>query len=106
MDAITSLMYQNSTLLGSIIVVGVLAYLGSNAISPSNTALRRIVGYLSGSLMVVIGVFGFYFGASSLLTRLFAHIYIMDIQRLEWAFIGAASIIVGLVLVRQAFRSL
>ncbi len=104
MDAITSLMYQSSTLVGSIILVGVLAYLGTNAISPSFLALRRMVGYLAGGLMVVIGVYSFYFGASKLLTLLFAHIYIMDVYRLEWAFIGAVSIIMGLVLVRQAFR--
>lgn len=104
MDAITSLMYQSSTLIGSIILVGVLAYLGTNAISPSNVILRRMVGYLAGAAMVAIGAFSLYFGASYLLTNLFAHIYIMDVNRLEWSFIGGVSIIVGLLLVRQAFR--
>lgn len=104
MDTITSLMYQNSTLLGAIILVGVLAYLGTNAISPSNIILRHLVGYLTGTIMVVIGAFAFYFGASNLLTRLFAHIYSMDTQRLEWTFVGAVSIVVGLLIVRQSFR--
>ena len=104
MDAITSLMYEPSTLVGSIILVGVLAYLGTTAISPSNVVLRRIVGYFTGGIMVIIGVFALYFGASKLLTLLFAHIYIMDVQRLEWSFVGAVALIVGLLLVRQSFR--
>ena len=104
MDTITSLMYQPSTLLGSIILVGFLAYLGTNVISPSHAAIHRMVGYLTGAIMVVIGVFALYFGASKLLTLLFAQIYILDVNRLEWTFLGAASIFVGLLIVRQSFR--
>ncbi|MGH2505450.1 MAG: hypothetical protein ACRDID_23310 [Ktedonobacterales bacterium] len=97
-------MYQSSTLLETTIFVGVLAYIGTAAISPSNIALRRLVGYLAGGLMVVVGVFSFYFGAAKLLTLLFAHIYTFDAFHIEWAFLGAVAIVVGMLLVRQAFR--
>lgn len=104
MDAIVSLMYQSSTLLGTIIFVGALAYLGTAGISPSNVPLRRIVGYLSGGLMVVVGVFSLYFGANKLLILLYNRIYDFDIFHLEWTFLGLVAIIVGMLLVRQAFR--
>lgn len=104
MDTITAFMYQSSTLLGTIIFVGALAYIGTAAISPSNIVLRRIVGYLAGGILVIVGVFSFYFGASKLLILLFNHIYLFDSFRIEWTFLGAIAIIVGLLLVRQAFR--
>lgn len=104
MDPITSLMYENSTLVGAIILVGVLAYIGTNVISPSNPGLRRLVAYLCGLAQIIIGGFGFYFGASKEITLLFAQIYTLDIFRLEWTFIGAVAIIVGFVLVFQAYR--
>ncbi len=104
MDAITTLMYQNSTLIGSIILVGALTYIGTNAISPENVTLRRLIGYLTAGLLVVIGVFSFYFGASKELMLLFAHVYQFDIFRLEWTFVGAVAIVVGLLLASQSFR--
>lgn len=104
MDAITSLMYESSTLVGSIILVGALTYLGTNAISPGNIGLRRFVGYLAGALLIIIGCFGFYFGASKELTLLLAHIYQFDAFRLEWMFVGLVAIIVGFMLARQSFR--
>lgn len=104
MDTITAFMYQGSTLLEAIILVGVLAYIGTAVISPSNFVLRRMVGYLSGGILVIIGVFSFYFGASKLLVLLFNHIYLFDSARIEWTFLGAIAIVVGLLLVRQAFR--
>jgi uncharacterized membrane protein len=66
--------------------------------------LRRLIGYLSGGLLVIVGVFSFYFGASKLLILLFNHIYLFDSFRIEWAFLGAIAIIVGMLLVRQSFR--
>lgn len=59
-----SLMYQPSTLIAAIIVIGALAYIGTIAISPSNIELRRLVGYLTSIALVVIGVGSFFFGAS------------------------------------------
>jgi hypothetical protein len=106
MDAIDTLMYQNSTLLGAIILVGALAYIGSNVISPTNVALRRLVGYLVGAALLVIGGYSFYFGVSKEWALLFAHIYTFDLFRLEWMFVGLLAIIVGLLLARQSFRGM
>ncbi len=104
MDAITSLMYENTTLIGSIILVGALTYIGTNAISPENVALRRLMGYLTGALLVMIGSFGLYFGASKELMLLYAHVYQFDIFRLEWTFVGIVAIVVGFLLAGQSFR--
>ncbi|MDE3228328.1 MAG: hypothetical protein KGO05_00480 [Chloroflexota bacterium] len=105
MDAIFSVMYQSSTLLGTFIFVGVLAYLGTAAISPGNVALRRFVGYCSGTLMVIVGVVSLYFGGERLLTLLFAQLYTsLDFYHVEWTFLGIVAIIVGLLMVRQAYR--
>lgn len=101
-DSITSLMYENSTLIGAIIVIAALAYIGTNGISASNPGLRRLVAYLCGLSQLVIGGFGFYFGASKELTLLYAQVYDFDLFRIEWAFVGAVAIIVGFVLFYQA----
>lgn len=106
MDLFNSLMYQNSTLLISIIIVAALAYLGSNVISPSNMSLRRLVGYITSIALLLIGACGFYFGASKEVTLLFAHTYVFDLYRIEWIVVGALSIIVGLLLGRQAIRGM
>jgi hypothetical protein len=106
MDLINSLMYQNSTLLGAIILIGGLAYVGTNVISPSNITTRRIVGYWTGTLLVLIGAYAFYFGASKEFTLVYAHIYLFDRYRLEWMFIGLLALVVGALLVRQSYRRL
>ncbi len=106
MDLFNSLMYQNWTLLVSIIIVAALAYIGTNVISPSNMSLRRLVGYLASLALVVIGAGGFYFGASKELTLILAHSYVFDLYRVEWIVVGALSIIVGLLLARQSFRGM
>lgn len=104
MEAITSLMYENSTLIGSIILVGALAYIGTNAISPDNIALRRLMGYLTATILVLIGAFSLYFGASKELMLIYAHVYQFDVFRLEWTFVGVVAIIAGLLLARQSLR--
>lgn len=106
MDLFNSLMYQSSTLLISIIIVAALAYIGTNVISPSNMALRRVVGYVASLALLLIGASGFYFGASKELTLLFAHTYVFDLYRVEWIIVGALSIAVGLFLARQSFRGM
>lgn len=105
MDTIFSLMYQNSTLVGTFIFVGVLTYLGTAAISPGNVALRRFVGYCSGTLMVIVGVVSLYFGGERLLTLLLAQLYTsFDFYHIEWTFLGIVAIVVGLLMVRQAYH--
>lgn len=104
MDLFNSLMYQNSTLIGSIILVAALAYIGTNAISPSNVQLRRFVGYLTSAAMILIGAGGLYFGASKQVALVLAHIYIFDVFRVEWMVVGILSIAVGLLLAYQAQR--
>lgn len=106
LDQITSVMYNNSTLIGAIIVIGLLAYIGTNTISPSNVRLRRLVAYLTGAALIVLGALGLYFGASKELTLLFAKIYLFDTFRIEWAGVGAAAIIAGFLLMRQAYTSM
>lgn len=106
MDTITNLMYQNSTLIGAIILIGALAYLGTNTINPDHMSVRRIVGYLTGSLLVGIGTFSAYFGASKVVALIYAHIYTFDLFRIEWLGIGLLGLIAGFLIVGQAFRSL
>lgn len=101
-----SLMYETSTLVGAIILVAALAYVGTNVISPSNIELRRLVGYLSSIALVVIGAGGFLFGASKELTLLLSKVYVFDAFRIEWMFVGALAIAVGLLLARQSLRRL
>ncbi|HEY7974357.1 MAG TPA: hypothetical protein VID72_03375 [Ktedonobacterales bacterium] len=104
MDLFNSLMYQNSTLLGAIILVAALAYIGTNAISPSNVVLRRLVGYLASAALVLIGTVGFYFGASKQIMLVLAHIYTIDLFRIEWMVVGLLAIGVGLLLAHQSLR--
>lgn len=106
MDLFNSLMYQNSTLFVSIIIVAALAYIGTNVISPSNRSLRRLVGYVTGFALILIGAGGFYFGASKEVTLVLAHAYVFDLYRVEWIIVGALSIIVGLLLARQSYRGM
>jgi hypothetical protein len=106
MDLFNSLMYQNSTLIGSIILVAALAYIGTTAISPSNVTLRRLVGYLASAALILIGAGGFYFGASKQVTLILAHVYIPDFYRIEWMVVGFLALAVGLLLARQARRGM
>lgn len=106
MDLFNSLMYQNSTLIGSIILVAALAYIGTNVVSASNVALRRLVGYMTSILLVLIGLSAFYFGASKQVTLILAHVYIFDIYRIEWMVVGVLALAVGLLLARQSRRSM
>ena len=106
MDTVTNLMYQNSTLIGAIILIGALAYLGTNTINPDHMSARRIVGYLTGALLVAIGTFSAYFGASKLLALIYAHVYTFDVFRVEWLGVGLVGLIAGFLIVGQAFRSL
>jgi hypothetical protein len=103
LDQITNGMDSDSTLIGAIILVGLLAYIGTNTISPANVRLRRLVAYLSGAALIVLGALGFYFGASRELLLLYAKVYQFDTFRLEWAGVGAAAIIAGFLLMRQAY---
>lgn len=99
-----SLMYQPSTLIGAIIVIAALAYLGTNVISPSNAELRRLVGYLASIALVVIGAGSFVFGASKEVVLLLEKVYDVDTFRIEWMFVGLLAIIVGMLLARQSLR--
>lgn len=104
MDLFNSLMFQNSTLIVSIIIIAALAYIGTIAISPSSVQLRRFVGYLSSAVLVIIGAVGFYFGASKEVTLVLAHVYVFDIFRVEWIVVGLAGIVVGMLLAFQSLR--
>lgn len=104
MDAITSLMYSNSTLITAVIAVGVLVYIGTNAISPTHIWLRRITGYWTGSVLVVLGAVALYFGASKLLVLLYLKIFQFDVFRIEWTAVGALALIAGFAIVRQAYQ--
>ncbi len=106
MDTLTTLMYQNSTLIGVIIFVGALAYIGTNTINPEHIAIRRLVGYLTGTILVMIGAFSAYFGGSKLLGLLYAHVYILDVFRVEWLGVGLLALLVGFLIVFQSLRSL
>ncbi len=99
-----SLMYQPSTLIIAIIIIAALAYLGTNAISPSNIELRRLVGYLASIALVVIGVGGFFFGASKEVVLLLEKVYDFAAFRIEWMVVGLLAIVVGLLLARQSLR--
>jgi hypothetical protein len=99
-----SLMYQPSTLIVAIIVIAALAYVGTNAISPSNIALRRLVGYLASIVLVVIGVGSFFFGASKEVVLVLEKVYEFDAFRIEWMFVGLLALIVGMLLARQSLR--
>lgn len=99
-----SLMYQPSTLIAAIIVIGALAYIGTIAISPSNIELRRLVGYLTSIALVVIGVGSFFFGASKEVLLILEKVYDFDVFRIEWMFVGLLAIIVGMLLARQSLR--
>jgi hypothetical protein len=99
-----SLMYQPSTLIIAIVIVAALAYLGTNVVSPSNTELRRLVGYLASIVLVVIGAGSFVFGASKEVVLLLEKVYDFDAFRIEWMFVGLLAIIVGLLLARQSLR--
>ena len=104
MDLFNSLMYQNSTLIGSIIAVAALAYIGTNVVNPSNVQLRRFVGYLASAALILIGAGGFYFGASKQITLILAHVYIFDLYRIEWMVVGILALAVGLLLANQSLR--
>jgi hypothetical protein len=106
LDTITTLMYQNSTLIGAIILVGVLVYIGVNGISPRHIRIRRIVAFCIGCALVIIGAFEFYFGASKEWEMLQSHIYQSDTFRLEWALVGVIAFITGILLVRQSHRDM
>jgi len=99
-------MYQNSTLLGAIILVGALAYIGSNTINPELITIRRIVGYLTGTILLMIGAFSAYFGGSKILGLLYAHVYILDMFRVEWLGVGLLALVVGFLIFAQSFRRL
>ena len=99
-----SLMYQPSTLIGAIIIIAALAYLGTNAISPSHIELRRLVGYLASIALVVIGAGSFFFGASNVVVLLLEKVYAFDPFRIEWMFVGLLAIIVAMLLARQSLR--
>lgn len=104
MDKFTTIMYDNSTLVGAIIVIGVLAYIGSNGISPTHLWLRKTVAYGTGIALVALGALAFYFGASKLLILIYVKDFQFDVFRIEWTLIGALALVAGFLLVRQAYR--
>ncbi len=104
MDKFTSMMYDNSTLIGAIIAIGALAYIGSNGINPTLRWLRKIVAYGCGIVLVALGALAFYFGASKLLIMIYVKDFQFDVFRLEWTAIGALAIAAGFMLVRQAYQ--
>jgi hypothetical protein len=104
MDVFNTLMQSNSTVFGAIILIGLLAYLGTNVVDPSHAALRRMVGYLSGTSLVLIGVLALYFGGSRELLLYGAHVYTLDTLGVEWVALGAVALIVGAGIVGYSFR--
>lgn len=106
LDTITGVMYSNSTLIGAVIAIGALAYIGSNGISPTHLWLRRVVAYGAGIALVALGALAFYFGASKLLVLIYVKDFQFDVFRIEWTVIGALSLVAGFLLVRQGYRQM
>ncbi|HEU0027248.1 MAG TPA: hypothetical protein VFQ25_09045 [Ktedonobacterales bacterium] len=103
MDSIFALMSYNSTLIGAIAAVGVLAYLGVLGIDPSHALPRLLTGYICGTALVLLGGLAFYFGAAYVLPLVLTGRYGFDTLHLEWIGVGVIALIVGALTVRQAF---
>jgi hypothetical protein len=96
-------MIDNTTLFGAILVVGVLAYVGSIAFDPSHPLPRLIVGYLCGTALILIGAGSFYFGAAFELPLVTSGVYFFDPLHMEWLGLGLVALFVGAMIVRQAY---
>lgn len=95
---------HSSTLFSTIVIVGVLAYLGAIAFDPTHPAPRIIAGYVCGFTMLVIGLVGLYYGASFEAPLALQGAYVFNPLRMEWIAVGALAVVVGFLLVRQAVR--
>lgn len=103
MNTLMTLMYQQQTLIAAAVVVGLLAYIGSNTISPSQIRVRQVVAYVCGTALTLIGAVCLSFGLSKLLVLLFAGSGPVDLFRLEWTAVGMLSLIMGFALARQGW---
>ncbi len=98
-----SAMISSTTLFGAILMAGSLVYLGTLAIDPVHPLLRVIVGYICGAALILIGVAGSFYGASFELPLLYEGAYYFDPFHMLWFGLGVVSLVVGALIVRQAF---
>ena len=98
-----NLMFYNSTLFGAILAVGALAYLGAVAFDPTHPLPRLIAGYVCGAALVLIGAGSFYFGAAFELPLAFSGVYFFESLHMEWLGLGLVAMLVGVVIMRQAY---
>jgi|SRR5579859_1448563 len=98
-----NVMYNNSTLFGAILAIGVLAYLGALAFDPAHPLPRLIAGYVCGAALVLIGAGSFYFGAAFELPLAFSGVYFFESLHMEWLGLGVLAMLIGVVIMRQAY---
>lgn len=103
MDTIFTRMNYNSTLVGAIAAVGVLAYLGVLAIDPSHPLPRLLTGYICGAALILLGGLALSFGLEYELPLVIAGNYNFDTLHTEWFGLGVTAMAVGVLAVRQAF---
>lgn len=96
-------MMYNTTLFGAILAVGVLSYLGTVAFDPTHPLPRLIAGYICGTTLVLIGALGLYYGASFELPLLINGAYFFETLHMEWLGLGLVALIVGVLIMRQAY---
>lgn len=96
-------MTYSSTLFGAILAVGVLSFLGTVAFDPMHPAPRVIAGYVCGAALILIGAFGMYYGASYELPLVLQGAYVFETFHMEWLGLGLISIVVGALILRQAY---
>ncbi len=96
-------MISNTTLFGAILTVGALVYLGALAIDPTHPLLRLIVGYICGAALILIGVAGIYYGGSFELPLLYEGAYFFEPLHMLWFGLGVVALVVGTLIVRQAY---
>ncbi len=98
-----NLMLDNSALLGAVLVVGALSYIGALAFDPAYQAPRVIAGYVCGAALLLIGAAGMYYGASFELPLVLQGAYFFEASHMEWLGLGLISTVVGALLIRQAY---
>lgn len=97
-------LFSTSSLFLAVIAVGGLTYLGTVAFDPTHPMPRLIAGYVCGWALTLLGVGGLLFAAQFELPLLLQGLYYIDAFHLEWLGIGFLALIVGIVLIRQAYR--
>ena len=99
-----SFMLSNSTLFLTIIAVGGLVYLGTVAFDPTHPTPRVISGYVCGSALTLIGAISLAVVIQFYLPLLLQGVSLFEVLHMEWLGLGLMAFIVGIVIVRQAYR--